>query len=133
MFLFICRSRCSIRIRKIVHPISQSYCQRQVSSKNGSTQFPISPFYPEMLLPEKLQKSLPKIHLKSQNSISQKNYITLLSRNNIQASKHYTVITSKNMLNKSKSWGQPQILCCNSYTGSGTTLQPWSWSTESWQ
>lgn len=52
---------------------------------------------------EKLQKSLPKIHLKSQNSTSQKNNISLQSRNNIQASKCYTVITSKNRPSRSKS------------------------------
>lgn len=67
---------------------------------------------------EKLQKSLPKIHLKSQNSTSQKNNISLQSRNNIQASKCYTVITSKNRPSRSKSWGRLQ-------TPAAAALEPW--------
>lgn len=68
---------------------------------------------------EKLPKSLPKIHLKSQNSTSQKNNISLQSRNNIQASKCYTVITSKNKLSRLKSWGQFQAACCSNRTSCG--------------
>ena len=74
---------------------------------------------------EKLQEPLPKIHLKSPNSTSQKNNISLQSRNNIQASKRYTVITSKNKLSRSKSWGQFQILCCSSFRSCGPTASHW--------
>ena len=103
---FLCASGDSLRMRgkKITHPlqdISQAQEIQQEEGKHMASQLSFLASKSHLL--EKLQKPLPKIHLKSQNSTSQKNNISLQSRNNIQASKCYTVITSKNKLSRSKS------------------------------
>ena len=93
-----------MRGKKITHPlqdISQAQEIQQEEGKHMASQLSFLASKSHLL--EKLQKPLPKIHLKSQNSTSQKNNISLQSRNNIQASKCYTVITSKNKLSRSKS------------------------------